>query len=84
MFTQLPTPIPLYIQDKGSGYAIAVIDYGQEHNLIWVTILDESGEIWCAPNPKVRAHKNWTMGRDLASKEVGTETGVRECKQVFA
>lgn len=63
MFTQLHPPIPVEVLDKGSGYAIAVIDYGQEHNLIWVTALDDSGEIWCAPNPKVRMHKNWTMGR---------------------
>jgi hypothetical protein len=61
--TQLDPPIPLTVIEKGKGYAIAVIDYGQEHNLIWVTALDESGEIWCAPNPKVRFNGNWTMGR---------------------
>ncbi|MBO9574742.1 MAG: hypothetical protein J7494_03305 [Sphingobium sp.] len=62
MFTQLNPPIPLHVLDKGSGFAIGLIDYGQEHNLIWVTALD-NGEIWCAPNPKVRMQKNWTMGR---------------------
>ena len=30
---------------------------------IWVTALDASGEVWCAPNPTVRFLKNWTMGR---------------------
>lgn len=64
MFTQLDPPIPLDVIGKGSGYALAVIDYGQEHNLIWVTALDDSGEIWCAPNPTVRMQKNWTMGRE--------------------
>ncbi|MGV3770602.1 MAG: hypothetical protein ACO1NM_11275 [Sphingobium phenoxybenzoativorans] len=63
MFTQLNPPIPVDIIDRGSGYAFAVIDYGQEHNLIWVTAINETGEIWCAPNPKVRMHRNWTMGR---------------------
>jgi hypothetical protein len=63
MFTQLNPTIPVYVQDKGDGYAIAVIDYGQEHNLIWVTAITESGELWCAPNPKVRICQNWTMGR---------------------
>lgn len=63
MFTQLNPPIPLHVLDKGHGYAIGLIDYGQEHNLIWVTALDDSGEIWCAPNPQVRLGKNWTMGR---------------------
>ncbi|MEP3144250.1 hypothetical protein [Qipengyuania citrea] len=43
--------------------AFAVIDYGAEHNLLWVTALDQSGEIWCAPNPKVRMQANWSMGR---------------------
>lgn len=64
MFTQLNPPIPLHVIGKGDGYAIGVIDYSQEHNLIWVTALSESGEIWCAPNPVVRMGKNWTMGRD--------------------
>lgn len=62
-FTQLNPPLPVHVIDKGKGYAVAVIDYGQEHNLIWVTALDESGEIWCAPNPRVRFQRNWTMGR---------------------
>jgi hypothetical protein len=64
-FTQLTTPLPVTILEKGKGLAFAVIDYGPEHNLIWVTALDDSGEIWCAPNPKVRFQKNWTMGRPL-------------------
>lgn len=63
MLTQLNPPIPLEIIGKGSGYALALIDYGQEHNLIWVTAIDASGEIWCAPNPSVRMQKNWSMGR---------------------
>jgi hypothetical protein len=63
MFTQLNPPIPLHVLGKGDGYAIGVIDYGQEHNLLWVTALNASGEIWCAPNPQVRMGKNWSMGR---------------------
>lgn len=63
MFTQLATPLPVSIEGKGKGLALAVIDYGPEHNLIWVTALDDSGEIWCAPNPMVRMRANWTMGR---------------------
>jgi hypothetical protein len=62
-FTQLDPCIPMRVEGKGNGSAIAVIDYGQEHNLIWVVALDDSGEIWCSPNPKVRLLKNWTMGR---------------------
>ena len=63
MFTQLNPTIPVHVLGKGDGYAIGMIDYGQEHNLIWVTAIDETGELWCAPNHKVRLGKNWTMGR---------------------
>lgn len=62
MFTQLNPPIPLDTP-KGSGYALAVIDYGLEHSLLWVVALDESGEIWCVPNSEARAQKNWSAGR---------------------
>lgn len=62
-FTQLQTPLPVTVEGKGKGLAMAVIDYGPEHNLIWVVALDDSGEIWCSPNPKVRMQTNWTMGR---------------------
>lgn len=51
------------VEDRGDGYAIAVIDCGQEFDLIWVVALDESGEICSAPNPKVRLKANWSMGR---------------------
>jgi hypothetical protein len=63
MFTQLNPTIPLHVLGKGDGYAIGMIDYGQEHNLIWVTAIDGTGEIWCAPNHSVRLGRNWTMGR---------------------
>lgn len=67
-FTQLDPPLPLTVLGKGDGFAVAVIDYGQEHNLIWVTAISETGEIWCAPNPKVRMQANWTMGRKRRSE----------------
>ncbi len=62
-FTQLNPPIPVRVIDKGAGLAFGVIDYGPEHNLLWVTAIDATGEIWCAPNPKVRMQDNWSMGR---------------------
>lgn len=65
MFTQLNPPLPVFVIGRGKGSAIAVIDYGQEHNLIWVTAIDATGEIWCAPNPNVRMQSNWTMGRQV-------------------
>jgi hypothetical protein len=74
MFTQLNPPIPLHVLGKGDGYAIGMIDYGQEHNLIWVTAIDATGEIWCAPNPKVRMQKNWSMGRKESPVVAVTKT----------
>ncbi len=75
MFTQLNPTIPVHVLQKGDGYAIAVIDYGQEHNLIWVTAITQTGEIWCAPNPKVRLDTNWTMGRSASSRDLGKNDG---------
>ena len=65
-FTQLNPTLPVTVEGKGSGFAFAVIDYGQEHHLIWVVALDGSGEIWSAANPNVRLQPNWTMGRKKA------------------
>lgn len=62
MITQLNPPIPLDTP-KGKALAHFVIDYGPEHNLMWVTFVDATGECWTWPNPKVRAQKNITMGR---------------------
>jgi hypothetical protein len=67
-FTQLNPSLPVSVEGKGKGVAFAVIDYGEEHNLIWVVALDENGEIWCSPNPKVRMRANWTLGRSVESR----------------
>jgi hypothetical protein len=50
---------------KGKGYAIALIDYSQEHDLMWVIAMDDTGEIWTYPNPLVRMTNNISMGRIL-------------------
>ena len=72
-FTQLNPALPVRVEGKGQGYAFAVIDYGQEHNLIWVVALDASGEIWCSPNPKVRMQNYWTMGRKVPPPAEGLQ-----------
>ena len=85
-FQQLDPPLPVHVLDKGAGFAFAVIDYGQEHNLIWVTAINDTGEIWCAPNPRVRLQANWTMGRKkpaaVAARENGDCSGEGETVQV--
>ncbi len=59
---QLNPPIPL-VTPKGKGYAHLVVDYGQEHTLLWIVFIDETGECWAFPNPEVRIQKNISMGR---------------------
>ena len=71
MFTQLNPPLPVHVVDRGPGWAVAVIDYGQEHDLVWVTALDDGGEIWCVPNPKLRMRANWTLGRGKSATDRG-------------
>lgn len=62
MFTQLNPSIPMETP-KGRGLAIAVIDYGLEHSLLWVVAIDATREVWCVPNADVRVQKNWSAGR---------------------
>ena len=62
MITQLNPTIPL-ITPKGNGYAHFVIDYSQEHNLIWVVFIDKTGECWSFQNKEVRIQQNNTFGR---------------------
>lgn len=76
-FTQLSPPLPFHVVDRGSGYAIAVIDYGQEHDLLWVVAMDDGGEIWCVPNPQVRLQANWTMGREKMQSPAHRLSSVR-------
>lgn len=62
MFTQLNPSIPMETP-KGRGLAIAVIDYGLEHSLLWVVAIDATREVWCVPNADVRLQRNWSAGR---------------------
>ncbi len=66
---QLNPPIPLQTP-KGKGFAILVIDYSQEHDLLWVVADDLTGEIWAWPNDKVRMQENISLHRDLADLDV--------------
>jgi len=63
MIIQLNPPIPLETP-KGKGYAHLVIDYSQEHNLVWVVFIDNTGECWSFENKEVRLQINITLGRN--------------------
>jgi hypothetical protein len=65
---QLNPPIPVYIVDKGNGLAHFLIDYGIEAHLQWVIALDDGGEVWAVPNPKVRFQWNHSAGRVKGEK----------------
>lgn len=61
---QIPIDTP-----KGRAQAVLVIDYSEEHHLIWVVFQDDTGECWAWPNDKIRAIKNPTLGRLLCPTE---------------
>jgi hypothetical protein len=65
MIIQLNPPIPMHVIDKGNGYAIAMLDYSPEFNIMFVVAIDKTGEIWTVDNSKVRMQKNITLGRIL-------------------
>jgi hypothetical protein len=67
MLIQLNPTIPL-TTPKGDGLAVALIDYGEDHDLKWVVIQDVTGEIWTWNNDKVRGVKNITQNRTEISK----------------
>ena len=60
MILQLDPTIPLETP-KGSAKAHFLIDYGQEHHLLWICFQDDTGECWTWPNPQVRLQENVSM-----------------------
>lgn len=81
MFTQLNPPIPLHVLGKGDGLAFGMIDYGPEHNLLWITAINATGEIWCAPNPKVRMQANWSLGRAANPAVAASKTALATARE---
>jgi hypothetical protein len=61
MMLQLDPPIPVDTP-KGPAYAHLTIDYSQEHYLLFVCFLTETGECWTFPNRDVKLQVNATMG----------------------
>jgi hypothetical protein len=62
---QLNPSLPVHVVDRGSGEAVGWIDYGKEDDLIWIVAIDATGEVWLAPNNKIRFMKNYSIGRNL-------------------
>ena len=62
MILQLNPTMPM-LTPKGPALAHFLIDYGEEHHLMWVCIQDGTGEIWTWPNTQIKAQTNITFGR---------------------
>lgn len=50
--------------DKMAGFAFLVIDYSQEHDLLFTCAMD-NGEIWTLSNHDIRMQKNISLGRTM-------------------
>ena len=62
---QLNPMIPIRrVSDGMSGFAFAMIDYSQEHDLLFVCGMQD-GEIWTLSNRDIRMQSNISMGRNL-------------------
>ena len=68
-------PIPLETP-KGKGWAHFLIDYSQEHSLVWVVFIDATRECWCVSNEDIRIQFNWSMGRRKNDKNDDKSDGV--------
>ena len=60
---QLSPTIPIVRDADGmKGYAFLVIDYSQEHDLLFTCAMDD-GEIWTLSNRDIRIVNNVTLNR---------------------
>jgi hypothetical protein len=63
MMLQLNPTIPIIrVSDGMKGYAFLVIDYSQEHDLLYVCAMN-NGEIWTLNNKTSRIQNNISLGR---------------------
>lgn len=67
MITRIDPPMPI-MTPKGRALAHFLIDYGPEHDLMWVCFQDDTGESWTWENAQIRARVNQTLGRNNISK----------------
>lgn len=61
---QLNPMLPIIrISDGMKGFAFLVIDYSQEHDLLFTCAM-QNGEIWTLPNKDIRMQTNISLGRN--------------------
>ncbi len=65
MIFQLNPMIPIFRKlDKMKGYAFLVIDYSQEHDLLFTCAMD-NGDIWTLKNNEINFCENISLKRIL-------------------
>lgn len=69
MILQLDPPLP-FITPKGRAYAHFLIDYGQEHDLLWVCFMCETGECWSYPNSQIRMEANMSLNYKMTNPDL--------------
>lgn len=62
---QLSPSLPVLVTSKGNapGRCHFLLDYGEEHHVLWDVVMDVGGEVWWVPNPDVRVVANFSLGR---------------------
>ena len=69
---RLDPPIPL-VTPLGAAWAHLVIDYSQEHDLLWVCFQADTGECWTWSNREIRLPPNRTMQGAAHGPDVATD-----------
>lgn len=65
MIVQLNPMLPIFrVSDEMEGYAFLIIDYSQEHNLLFTCAMD-NGEIWTLSNKEIKFCKNISLDRKI-------------------
>jgi hypothetical protein len=70
---QLDVPLCFWTP-KGKAWAHFVIDYGMEHDLLWVCFQNDTGECWTWNNKDVRLDQNFTYGRKYEKPNFDVKT----------
>lgn len=65
MILQLNPTLPIRrVLDGMSGYAFLIIDYSQEHDLLFTCAM-QNGEIWTLSNKEIRMQDNISLDRKV-------------------
>lgn len=69
------SPILPFDTPKGKAFAHFLMDYVEEHHLMWVCFIDETGECWTFSNSDIRMQNNPTLGRVVKKEAIRSASG---------